>query len=315
MPVTPKLIAEIRDVSRTLVREWGFLGEDFAGGDLPPSIVHALIEIEACPGITARALGELLRLEKSSVSRLLQKLIQSGYIATETDARDGRSKKLGLSEAGAGRIKAIHAFGNRQVSDALGRLEPSQHRMVADGLRLYADALGRRRDAARPSEIEIVQGYQTGIIARVTDMHARYYSKAVGFGQRFESVVAGGLAAFCDRLQNPRNAIWSAVRDGRIIGSVAVDAEDMGDGVAHLRWFIVDEAVRGGGVGRNLLTTALAFTETHGFTETHLWTFSGLSAAHHLYRAHGFACVEERQGDQWGNIVLEQHFVRKLGAG
>jgi DNA-binding MarR family transcriptional regulator/GNAT superfamily N-acetyltransferase len=262
-----------------------------------------------------RSRGELLRLEKSSVSRLLQKLIQSGYVATEADERDGRSKKLTLSEAGADRVKAIHAFGNRQVSEALGRLGPAQDRMVADGLRLYAAALGARGDAIRPSGLEIVQGYQTGIIAQVTNMHARFYSKTAGFGQRFESVVGGGLAAFCDRLQNPRNAIWSAVCDGRIIGSLAVDAEDMGDGIAHLRWFIVDDDVRGSGVGRKLLAAALAFTEANGFAEAHLWTFSGLSAARHLYVAHGFACVEERQGDQWGSKVLEQRFVRKLGVG
>ena len=74
---------DIRVTSRRLVRELGFMGGDFAGMNLPPSAVHALIEIEACPGITARDLGQLLRLEKSSVSRMLRKLLLSGDVLEE----------------------------------------------------------------------------------------------------------------------------------------------------------------------------------------------------------------------------------------
>jgi hypothetical protein len=65
------------------------------------------------------------------------------------------------------------------------------------------------------------------------------------------------------------------------------------------------------GLGRKLLADALALADEKSFVETHLWTFNGLSAARHLYEIHGFACVEERIGSQWGNEVIEQRFVRK----
>ena len=159
--------------------------------------------------------------------------------------------------------------------------------------------------------IEIRNGYQTGLIARITQMHALFYARSAGFGQRFESVVAADLAAFCNRLMNPCNNIWVAVAGEQIVGSVAIDGEDLGEGIAHLRWFIVDDGLRGGGVGRRLLAAALAFVDAHAFAETHLWTFSGLAAARGLYEAHGFVCVEERTGTQWGDEVLEQRFVRR----
>ena len=92
--------------------------------------------------------------------------------------------------------------------------------------------------AAAP-HIEVVPGYQPGLIARITQMHALYYARESGFGQRFESVVAGGLADFCNRLENPQNAIWTARQGGEIVGSVAIDGEDMGANTAHLRWFII----------------------------------------------------------------------------
>ena len=160
-------------------------------------------------------------------------------------------------------------------------------------------------------QVSIVSGYQTGLIAQITEMHAMYYSQASGFGQRFESMVAKGLADFCDRLDKPCNYVWVAVVDGRIVGSVAIDGEDLGCNHAHLRWFISDRLIRGRGVGRKLLATALEFADQYGFTETHLWTFSGLDAARHLYETNGFTCVEEYTGEQWGTSVLEQRFVRR----
>ncbi len=141
-------------------------------------------------------------------------------------------------------------------------------------------------------------------------MHALYYARTSGFGQRFDSVVAGGLSEFCDRLEKPCNEIWLAVQDGRIVGSLAIDGEDLGAGIAHLRWFIIDDGVRGSGAGRRLLGAAMAFVDEKDFAETHLWTFVGLSAAQHLYESYGFECVEERPGSQWGREVMEQRFVR-----
>ena len=309
-PADPSLVEEIRAVSRTMVREWGFMGGDFAGTDLSPSAVHALIEIQH-GGVTARDLAERLRLEKSSVSRMLRKLVVSGDVKETAENTDGRIKVLALTAAGRKRVTAIHAFARAQVVGALGRLTPAQSRSVLEGVRLYANALATRTDSRTPApNIDIIGGYRPGVIARVTQMHALFYARESGFGQRFESVVANGLADFCNRLENPTNAIWTAVQGHDIIGSIAVDGEDLGRDVAHLRWFIVDDGLRGGGVGRKLLDAALAFADERQFTETHLWTFSGLAAARRLYEATGFVCVEERPGTQWGKEVLEQRFVR-----
>ncbi|WP_137913014.1 helix-turn-helix domain-containing GNAT family N-acetyltransferase [Rudaea sp. 3F27F6] len=303
-------IQHIRSASRQLVREFGFMGGDFAGTELSPSAVHALIEINAAPGISARHLGELLRLEKSSISRLLRKLVLSGDVLERADKDDSRMKSLFLSRAGKRRVAAIDSFADTQVSTALKRLGSGKDRTVVEGLRLYAAALAAEAVPSVLPKRKMVRGYRPGIIARITQMHALYYARSSGFGQRFESVVAAGLADFCGRLDDPRNALWTVVQENDIVGSVAIDGEDLGANIAHLRWFIVDDSARGSGAGRKLLSAALAFADEQGFAETHLWTFDGLSVARHLYEAHGFVCVEEHPGNQWGREVLEQRFVR-----
>jgi GNAT superfamily N-acetyltransferase len=160
------------------------------------------------------------------------------------------------------------------------------------------------------SEIQISSGYRPSLIGRITHMHMAYYAPFAGFGQRFESVVAGGLASFCDRLHHPNNQIWLAIQDQQIVGSVAIDGEDLGNNTAHLRWFIMDDRVRGQGVGGQLLTQALQFVDAKEFEETQLWTFNGLHAARHLYESNGFKLAEENLGNQWGTEILEQRFSR-----
>jgi DNA-binding MarR family transcriptional regulator/GNAT superfamily N-acetyltransferase len=305
----PVSIDDIRTQSRKLVRALGFMGGAFAGTDLPPSSVHALIEIEQQPGITAAGLSDSLRLDKSSVSRLLRKLVLSGDVSEMPDAGDARIKRLGLTENGRRRVSEIHAFARRQVAAALDRLPLPQHRTVFDGLSLYANALAPASDdAATPGEI--VSGYQPGLIAGITGMHAEYYARTAGFGRSFEVVVAAGLADFCNRLDHPDNEIWAVIRGGRILGSIAIDGQDLSPGVAHLRWFILDDSLRGSGFGRRLMAKALAFVDNSSFERADLWTFDGLRAARHLYETHGFTLAEQRLGAQWGREVLEQRFTR-----
>lgn len=303
----PAVVEDIRTLSRRMVRAWGFMGGAFAGTDLSPSSVHALIEIEA-GGLTARDLGTRLRLEKSSVSRLLGKLVALGAVKETPDEADGRAKLLSLTAEGRSRVAAIHAFARRQVVEALGRLGAGEERVVLDGLRLYSAALEGGPDV---QPLAIVPGYRPGLVARVTDMHMRYYAREHGLGRRFETLVAGGLAEFCGRLDNPLNAVWTAQTGGEIVGSLAIDGEDMGAGIAHLRWFIVADGLRGGGAGKRLLDAALAFADGHGFSETHLSTFAGLDAARHLYETRGFVLAEEKIGAQWGRELVEQRFVRR----
>ena len=304
-------VERVRGSSRQLVRALGFMRHRLAGTELPPSAVHALIEIDASPGITATALADRLLLDKSSVSRMLRQLTDSEAVVAKPSGRDGRTKALSLSEHGVAIVAGIHAFARAQVATALGRMSGRQRRCVAEGLELYAAALSagtlRQRLVRRRSSSAATSPVWW---RRITDLHACYYSRTAGFGQAFEAVVASGLAEFTGRLDRPGNRLWRATVGGRTIGGVAIDGEDLGPGTGHLRWFIIEQESRGQGVGGALLDVAVRFSDAQRFARTELWTFQGLDAARHLYEARGFVLVEERPGHQWGREVLEQRFVR-----
>jgi DNA-binding MarR family transcriptional regulator len=141
------LIDDIRAASRQMVRELGFMEATVAATDYPPSAVHTILEIGIRGPMTAMQLGDVLHLEKSSVSRMVRKLIESGELKETIDLDDARIKPLSLTARGRRTLAALHEFGRHQVTGALAPLSKAEQRIVRDGLMLYARALQAMRSA------------------------------------------------------------------------------------------------------------------------------------------------------------------------
>lgn len=311
------VVSVIRRSSRLMVRELGFMASTLASTPYSPSAVHTLVEIALRKEMTAGQLVQLLGLEKSSVSRMLARLIAAGELEEVVSTDDARSKCLRLTAKGHDTVHKINTFSNARVVSAIKSLQPAQQETISRGLSLYANALLACREkgiAMPPDELKIVQGYLPGMIGRIAEMHGSYYAREHHFGRFFEAKVASGLAEFSGRLDKPCNQVWLAVMNDRIVGSVAIDGEDLEQGEAHLRWFIIDDGCRGHGAGKKLLTEAMRFCDDVGFSAVHLWTFNELTTARRLYESFGFTLVKEWEGDQWGRLITEQQFTRRRDA-
>ena len=140
------LIDDIRAASRLMVRELGFMDATVAATNYPASAVHTIREIGIRGPMNSGELGDFLRLEKSSVSRMVRKLIDCGELRETPDADDARSKLLSLTAKGRRTLEALHAFGRRQVGGALEALTEAEQRTVREGMMLYARALRQSRD-------------------------------------------------------------------------------------------------------------------------------------------------------------------------
>lgn len=310
-----KKIQDIRAASRLMVRELGFMNQNLATTDYPPSAVHAMLEVEAHGSMTAAQLVQILGLEKSSVSRMLAKLVDAGELEENPSADDARTKLLSLTGKGRKTVQNINAYADQRVAAALCTLDPFTQDAVSQGLSSYASALKACRENTAGKEqncIKIVLGYHAGMIGRITEMHGGYYAREHNFGNFFEAKVAAGLADFSARLDRPCNQIWLAMVNERIVGSVAIDGEDLGNNEAHLRWFILDDGCRGSGLGRKLIAEAMRFCDEQKFSSVQLWTFNKLTAARRLYESFGFELSKEWEGDQWGSTITEQQFTRKI---
>jgi GNAT superfamily N-acetyltransferase len=128
----------------------------------------------------------------------------------------------------------------------------------------------------------------------------------------FEAKIGGELIAFMQSYNPQCDGIWTAVIDGRTVGSIAIVGTEVSTKGARLRWLIVEQKYQGGGIGKSLMSKAMDFCRKAGFQRVYLTTFVGLDAARHLYEQNGFKLIEEQEDCHWGKTVTEQKFELNL---
>jgi GNAT superfamily N-acetyltransferase len=141
-------------------------------------------------------------------------------------------------------------------------------------------------------KLQIHAGYQPGVIGRIVELHGRYYAGAWGVGAAFETMTARALCDFLERSDPAKDLFLTAHVGSDLIGSLAVEGRVGGADSAQIRFVIVDDAHRGHGAGKALLSQALAWAHRHGFVRLFLWTVDHLPAARRLYEGAGFEIVE-----------------------
>ncbi len=155
------------------------------------------------------------------------------------------------------------------------------------------------------ADVSLRTTLKPGDIEAIVSLHSRIYSREYGFDQSFEAYVAGPLSEFA-RSSPSRGRVWIAEQEGRMVGCIAIVPSS--PDTAQLRWFLVDPAARGFGLGKKLLGEAVSFCRACRYDSVMLWTVGALAAAAHLYQAIGFRKVEEKAGARWGVDVVEEKY-------
>jgi GNAT superfamily N-acetyltransferase len=137
-------------------------------------------------------------------------------------------------------------------------------------------------------------------------MQSEYYARDWGFGHLYESVVASDIGEFLKRYDDERDFVQLVLQAGEVKGGIVIDSRD--GKLAQIHWFILHDGLRGLGVGRKLMTSAMQFVQERGIPRVYLTTFDGLSAARRLYEEAGFKLVEEQLASTWGRTIKEQRF-------
>lgn len=134
----------LRQMMRLLVRKLGFLEREEASCcNITISQCHTIVEVGRAGKIALVDLANLLNLDKSTVSRSVDNLVNQGLMVRETDQSDRRFIMLGLTEQGEktfsdveGRmedyfleiVSAIPIDKREQVIESMGYLMAAVHR-------------------------------------------------------------------------------------------------------------------------------------------------------------------------------------------
>ena len=99
-----------------------------------------LVEIGRKPGICAKELAEILKVDKSSVSRSVEELVQKGYVNREPSREDRRSVVLSLTASGRERFDRIEHDMDMKFGKVMAGIEKEKQEQVLEALRIYNEA-------------------------------------------------------------------------------------------------------------------------------------------------------------------------------
>ena len=165
--------------------------------------------------------------------------------------------------------------------------------------------MGARAKEELPPGITIRSTLRPGDIGFVTYLHGTLYAAEYGWDHTFEAYVAGPLAEF-SKSHNERERIWIVEQGGEVAGSIAIVEASSEE--AQLRWFLLHPSLRGQGVGRILMDSAISFCKERRYSRVFLWTERRLTAAARLYESLGFRLTSQETHELWGTTVTEQRY-------
>ena len=135
-------VGTLRESLRLLVRRLGVLERGEATCcDITLSQCHTIVEIGRAGTISANSLADILGLEKSTVSRSIDKLVNDGIVVRENDPEDRRYVNLSLSEAGVSLFEEIERRMAVYFEEVIAGLPVDKREQIIESLQYLANAL------------------------------------------------------------------------------------------------------------------------------------------------------------------------------
>jgi len=105
------------------------------------SEAHALAELARRETLSQKELAARLRLEKSTVTRLVGQLAARGWVERERDPGDGRAIRLRLTKRGAGAAREIAEARRAKFAAVLERIPEDERDEVLRALDVLTEAM------------------------------------------------------------------------------------------------------------------------------------------------------------------------------
>jgi DNA-binding MarR family transcriptional regulator len=146
LPLDP---ARLQAGITAFVREFGLLQPNRTPCGRPISVseAHALAELDRDAPFPQHELASRLRLEKSTVSRLVAQLERRGWVDRSRRSEDARELWLTLTAAGTAAAADLASAREARFAEILAAIPVERRPVVTDGLALLVEAVVDRRSA------------------------------------------------------------------------------------------------------------------------------------------------------------------------
>ena len=132
------LVKEFREQTRQLECHLGAINTmDCCCCSVNKTQCFLIVEIGRKPGISVKELAEILRIDKSGVSRFVEDLVQKEFVERNPLAEDRRFVTLHLLPKGQERFEKIEHDMYYKFQEILEQIPEDKREQVVESLRLY----------------------------------------------------------------------------------------------------------------------------------------------------------------------------------
>lgn len=295
-----ELTQKIRLFNRTYTNVLGLLDHHLLGGEHSLAEVRILFELSHRALCTATELSKCLLMDKGYLSRILTKLVKEDLIYKSPSTEDKRIQLLDMTAKGSAYIAEMDSRSNKQILSLIEPLSKENKEKLFKSISSVQRII--TQEPLDKKKVTIRHNIKPGDIGQIISMHGRLYAQEFGYGLSFEGYVAETFFEFINHYDPINDRIWIAEYERELIGTIAV----VGKGeTALLRWFLLDPAFRGLGLGKQLINDAIDYCKNKGFKNIELGTAGDLKAALSLYKKLGFEIISQSENHQWRNNVVE----------
>jgi len=117
-------------IKQAQVRSYEVLFRTFGQDTLSPARMTALCLIGMQPGINQSALGELLRINRASVVKVVDALESTGYVTRQVIPDDRRSHALTVTARGREELRRLTGVSRRYETAISSRLTPQERKTL-----------------------------------------------------------------------------------------------------------------------------------------------------------------------------------------
>jgi DNA-binding MarR family transcriptional regulator len=136
----------LRELIRILVRDLGILEKsDASCCGISSAQCHAIVEIGRKETISLVDLSGLLGLDKSTMSRTINNLVESDFVIRESDRKNRRYVIIQLAEKGRSVFKDIEESMETYYRDIFNTIPESKREQVLESLALLKEAVESNR--------------------------------------------------------------------------------------------------------------------------------------------------------------------------
>jgi len=293
------IVTEIRGFNRFYTNILGLLDQQIIDSGYSLTEARILFEISKTDICTANQLCSILDIERSYMSKIINKFEKKDLIKRRKCGKDNRNIEIQLTEKGMTVFHDLNNRANKQIEDLLEKLNVEDCEKLLNGIRTV------KRYFTKATKNIKIRPYEERDISYVIDRQLSLYESERQFTTEiWKKYLTQGVISLIENFNPDKDCMLILECDGNASGCIAITHTE--ESVAQLRYFFLEPELRGLGAGKNLLDTALNFCREKKYSHVFLWTVSAQESARKLYKNAGFNITETSKNESWGSLVLEE---------